>query len=274
MWEQEDFERHWRNEFPDGEAPRMRITSVADIEAELDKCKESLRRLQGALAEERFKVVYLQTTITRHKRGYEQERSDTGSKVSPHKGAGEPMQQQQEHQGVPDIARLRSRARKPILLPPRTSSLAPHKGTPTLLLPTGGVSEVDGNHVGRFKPVTSDPRQDAVSIGGDHDVFEDLEMNENFVKGNLLVGPRAVERTEQHHHHHHHHLQTPTDLLRPTRHARTRDSELDPGDDGRLSPSWTRGSRGSGCSTPDRRSDGNLSSDHDDSSSAGTGGDL
>uniref|UniRef100_A0A673B8V0 ABR activator of RhoGEF and GTPase n=1 Tax=Sphaeramia orbicularis TaxID=375764 RepID=A0A673B8V0_9TELE len=88
--------------------------------------------------------------------------------------------------------------------------------------------------------------------------YEDPELNENFVRSNLLVpgglcrdpGPRSLR-----------------DPRRPFRQSRDLDS-----DDGRLSPSvlpgHRRASRGSGTSTPDRRSDGDLSSDHEDSSSA------
>uniref|UniRef100_A0A673JU81 Active breakpoint cluster region-related protein-like n=1 Tax=Sinocyclocheilus rhinocerous TaxID=307959 RepID=A0A673JU81_9TELE len=67
MWEQAEFEKHWRNEFPDGEAPVMNPSSVEDIEAELEKCKANLKVLQQALSEEKFKVIYLQTTIAQKK---------------------------------------------------------------------------------------------------------------------------------------------------------------------------------------------------------------
>uniref|UniRef100_A0A8C2EXP2 ABR activator of RhoGEF and GTPase n=1 Tax=Cyprinus carpio TaxID=7962 RepID=A0A8C2EXP2_CYPCA len=68
MWEQAEFEKHWRNEFPDGEAPAMNLSSVEDIEAELMKCKANLKVLQQALTEEKFKVIYLQTTIAQKKK--------------------------------------------------------------------------------------------------------------------------------------------------------------------------------------------------------------
>uniref|UniRef100_A0A672P834 Active breakpoint cluster region-related protein n=1 Tax=Sinocyclocheilus grahami TaxID=75366 RepID=A0A672P834_SINGR len=67
MWEQAEFEKHWRNEFPDGEVPVMNLNSVEDIEAELEKCKANLKVLQQALSEEKFKVIYLQTTIAQKK---------------------------------------------------------------------------------------------------------------------------------------------------------------------------------------------------------------
>uniref|UniRef100_A0A8C9YZ42 ABR activator of RhoGEF and GTPase n=1 Tax=Sander lucioperca TaxID=283035 RepID=A0A8C9YZ42_SANLU len=46
----------------------MDLNSVEDIESELEKCKANLKRLQKALAEEKFKVIYLQTTIARQKK--------------------------------------------------------------------------------------------------------------------------------------------------------------------------------------------------------------
>uniref|UniRef100_A0A8C7YSH6 ABR activator of RhoGEF and GTPase n=1 Tax=Oryzias sinensis TaxID=183150 RepID=A0A8C7YSH6_9TELE len=68
MWEQEEFAKHWRNEFPDGEVPRMELHSVEDIESELETCKANLKKLQQALKEEKFKVIYLQTTVVRLKK--------------------------------------------------------------------------------------------------------------------------------------------------------------------------------------------------------------
>uniref|UniRef100_A0A8C7K312 ABR activator of RhoGEF and GTPase n=1 Tax=Oncorhynchus kisutch TaxID=8019 RepID=A0A8C7K312_ONCKI len=71
MWEQDEFEKHWKNEFPDGEAPKMDLTSVEDVESELEKCKSNLKTLQQALLEEKFKVIYFQTTIARQKKSYD-----------------------------------------------------------------------------------------------------------------------------------------------------------------------------------------------------------
>nr|XP_033777599.1 active breakpoint cluster region-related protein isoform X2 [Geotrypetes seraphini] len=68
MWDPEEFAQHWRAEFPGEEAPAMRLLSVRDMEAELERCKGSLRSLQRELAEEKFKVVYLQTVLAREKR--------------------------------------------------------------------------------------------------------------------------------------------------------------------------------------------------------------
>uniref|UniRef100_A0A8B9KCT2 ABR activator of RhoGEF and GTPase n=1 Tax=Astyanax mexicanus TaxID=7994 RepID=A0A8B9KCT2_ASTMX len=68
------FEKHWRNEFPDGEVPNMKLSSVEDIEKELERCKANLKTLQQALSEEKFKVIYLQTTIAQKKKSYDVER--------------------------------------------------------------------------------------------------------------------------------------------------------------------------------------------------------
>uniref|UniRef100_A0A669BL82 ABR activator of RhoGEF and GTPase n=1 Tax=Oreochromis niloticus TaxID=8128 RepID=A0A669BL82_ORENI len=46
----------------------MDLNSVEDIESELETCKANLKRLQKALAEEKFKVIYLETTVARQKR--------------------------------------------------------------------------------------------------------------------------------------------------------------------------------------------------------------
>uniref|UniRef100_A0A8C1T780 ABR activator of RhoGEF and GTPase n=1 Tax=Cyprinus carpio TaxID=7962 RepID=A0A8C1T780_CYPCA len=100
MWEQAEFEKHWRNEFPDGEVPVMNLNSVEDIEAELEKCKGNLKVLQQALSEEKFKVIYLQTTIAQKKKTFDIERwcNKTDSKQdspcdSESKGGDEPFAQ-------------------------------------------------------------------------------------------------------------------------------------------------------------------------------------
>lgn len=68
MWDPQDFERHWQAEFPGEEAPAMQLDSVPDMERELEHCKLNLKRLQQVLAEEKFKVVYLQAALAGEKR--------------------------------------------------------------------------------------------------------------------------------------------------------------------------------------------------------------
>uniref|UniRef100_A0A452HJM2 Bcr-Abl oncoprotein oligomerisation domain-containing protein n=1 Tax=Gopherus agassizii TaxID=38772 RepID=A0A452HJM2_9SAUR len=65
MWEPAEFERHWQAEFPGEPAPRMQLGSVRDMELELERCRGNLRQLQQALAEEKFKVLYLETALAR-----------------------------------------------------------------------------------------------------------------------------------------------------------------------------------------------------------------
>lgn len=67
MWDPQDFERHWQAEFPGEEAPVLQLDSVVDIERELERCKLNLKRLQQVLAEEKFKVFYLQAALAREK---------------------------------------------------------------------------------------------------------------------------------------------------------------------------------------------------------------
>lgn len=259
MWEQEEFAKHWRNEFPDGEVPRMNLNSVADIESELEICKSNLKRLQKALAEEKFKVIYLQTTMDRRQRSDperaagqdENFNADPAACSIPVSGR---KPQRRDHAGD----RPRSMVQEPGGAKPHgaghsaavTSSLAPER------------SRFSGR-MGKPVPIPVPPRMMSFTIveptatkndsepGSDRE-YEDAELNDNFVRNNLLT-PRSSHR----------------DARRAVRHSRDFD------DDGWLSPSLARldrrASRGSGCSTPERRSDGYLSSDHEDSSSAGEG---
>ncbi|KAM7374729.1 hypothetical protein PAMP_007370 [Pampus punctatissimus] len=272
MWEQEEFAKHWRNEFPDGEVPQMDLNSVEDIESELEACKTNLKKLQKALAEEKFKVIYLQTTVARQKRN-DPERfeakdenlnadkmgfSKTGNMKNPHCdrettevpdfGGGVKLHAAGNTAGVTSSSFARERSRfsgktgKPVPIPvppPRMSSIQKNNTAPAGVPQTGNNTEE----------------------GSDRE-YEDAELNDNFVRNNLLAPKIHVDRGS---------LGTPNkcrDTRRPVRHSR----DFDSGDDGRLSPSFPqihhRTSRGSGCSTPDRRSDGYLSSDHDDDSSA------
>lgn len=269
MWEQDEFAKHWRNEFPDGEVPQMDLNSVEDIESELEICKSNLKRLQKALAEEKFKVIYLQTTVSRQKKndperfeGKDENFNLSSFSFSKTNKIMKPQRRHDEGDGqrtqVSDPVSVRlhapgnaasvtssfSRERGrfsgktgkpvPIPVPPRKPSF--QRGDPA---PTG-VSQPNDSE-----------------LGSDRE-YEDAELNENFVRNNLLA-PKVDRMSSSSH----------RDTRRPFRHSR----DFDSGDDGRLSPSFPqthrRPSRGSGCSTPDRRSDGYLSSDHDDSSSAG-----
>ncbi|XP_048222939.1 active breakpoint cluster region-related protein isoform X1 [Perognathus longimembris pacificus] len=67
MWDPQEFERHWQAEFPGQEAPAMTLESVQDMERELERCKLNLKQLQQVLAEEKFKVSYLQAALAGEK---------------------------------------------------------------------------------------------------------------------------------------------------------------------------------------------------------------
>lgn len=266
MWEQEEFAKHWRNEFPGGDVPQMNLKSAADIESELEACKGKLKRLQRALAEEKFKVIYLQTAMARRQRGDPERLAAKDENFNaPHAtpSAAEVRKAQRPDEGrdrhrttgpdpagaklhaagvtgsfTPERGRFSGRMGKPVPIPVPPRMLSFHRAEPN---PTKTDSEP----------------------GSDRE-YEDAELNENCVRNNLLT-PKPVARDTR---------RSPSshrDARRPFTHSR----DLDSGDDGRLSPSFPqvhrRASRGSGCSTPDRRSDGYLSSDHEDSSSAGNG---
>uniref|UniRef100_A0A8B9KES5 ABR activator of RhoGEF and GTPase n=1 Tax=Astyanax mexicanus TaxID=7994 RepID=A0A8B9KES5_ASTMX len=306
MWEQEEFEKHWRNEFPDGEVPNMKLSSVEDIEKELERCKANLKTLQQALSEEKFKVIYLQTTIAQKKKSYDEVVVDAAAAASPAAPvapapappAPEPGEESGSKPAAAKVERLEStkvpmriklpglgssftgsrggeeqssstpvrsdvargsKTGKPILVPPRKkpsfnkeSPSAPVQEQP----PARDLKQPQPQpqqQQQQLQPTPQQPQQktekpekiekNETEQDSDHD-YEDVELNENFVQRNLL-NPRAKVQ------------------LRWSR-------DLDSGDEGRHSPSIpSRCSLGSGRSTPDRRSDGYLSSDHDDSSSAG-----
>lgn len=234
MWEQEEFAKHWRNEFPDGEVPHMALKSVEDIESELEVCKANLKRLQKELAEEKFKVIYLEATVARQKRSHPENFSKT--------------RQRREDDGDADRSKVPDAGGVKLHTAWAASPFGRERGRFT-----GGRT---GKPVPipvpprRFTPQRADPAPvAAVSRPGDADEssdreYDDAELNENFVKNNLLAPKPAW------------------DPRRPYGHGR----DLDLGDDGRLSPSFPH-IHGSGFSTPERRSDGYLSSDHEDSSS-------
>ncbi|XP_027481197.2 active breakpoint cluster region-related protein isoform X1 [Zalophus californianus] len=90
MWDPQDFERHWQAEFPGEEAPVMRLDSVLDMERELERCKLNLKRLQQVLAEEKFKVSYLQAALAGEKRDLGCGRLEGGDGDSPGAWAEEP----------------------------------------------------------------------------------------------------------------------------------------------------------------------------------------
>lgn len=261
MWEQEDFAKHWRSEFPDGKVPQMDLNSVEDIESELETSKANLKRLQKALAEEKFKVIYLQTTMARQKKNHDGKDENFNAETfgysknirkPPQHDEGDGQRTKQLHAAGNTAGFMSSFGRDRSRFIGRTGKPVPIPVPP----PKPSFLRAD------LAPA-SHPNDN--EVGGSDKEYEDVELNENFVRNNLLAPKSANQRTSS--------------SLRPFRHSRDFDSGDDGGGGGgRLSPSPSpspsfpqinrRASRGSGCSTPDRRSDGYLSSDHDDSSSA------
>ncbi|XP_035289114.1 active breakpoint cluster region-related protein isoform X2 [Anguilla anguilla] len=284
MWEQDEFAKHWRNEFPDGEVPKMNLKSVEDIEMELERCKTNLKRLQQALSEEKFKVIYLQTTIARQKSSDRERwdkskdeklhvdsvfaKSERGKKVTQTSqridGEGINVPIRTKMSALPgkgsedhgDVLSAKSRDSARNNKPGKPLPVAPRK-KPTFKIgdvATSGTTQPGGNCVSS-KEKTNVACDNEPS---DHE-YEDMELNDTFVRGNLVT-PKVNLRESVWNPH--------RDALRPFRQSR----DFDSSDDGRLSPAGLRvayrTSRGSDCSTSDRRSDGYLSSDHEDSSSA------
>lgn len=249
----------------------MNLNSVADIESELEICKSNLKRLQKALAEEKFKVIYLQTTVARRQRS-DPERLG---------GKDENFNTDPATRSIP--VAVRKPQRRDLGGDRHRSTVAdPGGAKPPGAGSTAGVTSPFIPERSRFSgrtgkpvPIPVPPRMMSFNIveptptkndsepGSDRE-YEDAELNENFVRNNLLT-PKTVVGDNQRS------SSSCRDARRPFRHSR----DFDSGDDGRLSPSFAqvrrRASRGSGCSTPERRSDGYLSSDHEDSSSAGNG---
>uniref|UniRef100_A0A6I8QKK4 Active breakpoint cluster region-related protein n=1 Tax=Xenopus tropicalis TaxID=8364 RepID=A0A6I8QKK4_XENTR len=65
MWDPKDFAQHWHTEFPGEPAPEMRLNSAQEVQQELERCRAKLKKLQQELNEERFKVVYLESALSR-----------------------------------------------------------------------------------------------------------------------------------------------------------------------------------------------------------------
>uniref|UniRef100_A0A4W5N5C2 Bcr-Abl oncoprotein oligomerisation domain-containing protein n=1 Tax=Hucho hucho TaxID=62062 RepID=A0A4W5N5C2_9TELE len=281
MWEQEEFEKHWKKEFPGVEAPQMDLSSVEDVETELEKRNANLKTLQQALSEEKFKVIYLQTTIARQKKSYDKERwedtKDENLNVEPilskteteRKWANEKIDRESMKVPVTGSGSMKlqtpgSKPEPPTRISSRTGKLIPpapprkpsfQKQGNTI---SSGLCQADGNCIGRIigKLNSGTDSREA----SDHE-YEDAELNENFVKSNLVT-PKTTTTDSQK-------SKPYPDTLCPLRQSR----DFDSSDDGRQSPSCIPApfiasvTGGSGCSTPDRRSEGYLSSDHEDSSS-------
>uniref|UniRef100_A0A673MWI8 Breakpoint cluster region protein-like n=1 Tax=Sinocyclocheilus rhinocerous TaxID=307959 RepID=A0A673MWI8_9TELE len=68
------FVEAWRAQFPDSDPPEMSLNSVGDIEPELEKCRNSIRRLEMEVNKERFRMIYLQTLLAKERRSHDSQR--------------------------------------------------------------------------------------------------------------------------------------------------------------------------------------------------------
>ncbi|XP_028852994.1 breakpoint cluster region protein [Denticeps clupeoides] len=74
MVESLGFVEAWKAQFPDSEPPVMELNSVRDIEQELERCKNSIRKLEMEVNKERFRMIYLQTLLAKEKKSYDRQR--------------------------------------------------------------------------------------------------------------------------------------------------------------------------------------------------------
>lgn len=74
MVEPVGFMEAWKAQFPESDPPCMELTSMGDIEQELDKCKTSIRHLEKEVNKERFRMIYLQTLLAKERKSYDGKR--------------------------------------------------------------------------------------------------------------------------------------------------------------------------------------------------------
>ncbi|XP_051964449.1 breakpoint cluster region protein-like [Xyrauchen texanus] len=74
MVEPVGFVEAWKAQFPDSDPPEMALNSVGDIEQELEKCRNSIRRLEMEVNKERFRMIYLQTFLAKERRSHDSQR--------------------------------------------------------------------------------------------------------------------------------------------------------------------------------------------------------
>lgn len=74
MVEPVGFVEAWKAQFPDSDPPEMSLNSVGDIELELEKCRNSIRRLEMEVNKERFRMIYLQTLLAKERRSHDSQR--------------------------------------------------------------------------------------------------------------------------------------------------------------------------------------------------------
>lgn len=97
MVESVGFVEAWKAQFPDSDPPEMTLNSVGDVEHELEKCRNSIRRLEMEVNKERFRMIYLQTLLAKERRSHDSTRWGFG-KV-PHGDDDKPETTNSHHQG-------------------------------------------------------------------------------------------------------------------------------------------------------------------------------
>lgn len=103
MVESVGFVEAWKAQFPDSDPPEMTLSCVGDIEQELEKCRNSIRRLEMEVNKERFRMIYLQTLLAKERRSHDAQRWGFG-KVSRCDG-DKPEPTNSHHQGRADGSR-------------------------------------------------------------------------------------------------------------------------------------------------------------------------
>ncbi|XP_056628954.1 PH_BCR_vertebrate and RhoGAP_Bcr domain-containing protein [Triplophysa dalaica] len=103
MVESVGFVEAWKAQFPDSDPPEMTLSCIGDVEQELEKCRNSIRRLEMEVNKERFRMIYLQTLLAKEKRSHDAKRWGF-CKVSECDGV-KPEPTNSHHQGKADGSR-------------------------------------------------------------------------------------------------------------------------------------------------------------------------
>ncbi|KAL7391646.1 hypothetical protein ABVT39_011956 [Epinephelus coioides] len=143
MVEPVGFVAAWRAQFPESDPPCMELSSLGNIEQELDKCKASIRHLEKEVNKERFRMIYLQTLLAKEKKSYDGQR--WGFKSPPQMNDGDlPSGPDSQRSDEAPVEEQQQRG------PGKTARCKPH--------PEG---EVDGASPAKQKGGVSPVRQDS-----------------------------------------------------------------------------------------------------------------
>lgn len=143
MVEPVGFVAAWRAQFPESDPPCMELSSLGNIEQELDKCKASIRHLEKEVNKERFRMIYLQTLLAKERKSYDGQR--WGFKSPPQMNDGDlPSGPDSQRSDEAPVEEQQQRG------PGKTARCKPH--------PEG---EVDGASPAKQKGGVSPVRQDS-----------------------------------------------------------------------------------------------------------------